>query len=84
MYIYIYIHIYVYIYIYIYIYLYICDFIVFEFLQVPTVFTKNVYLCFFRISLFFEKKFIIHMLFLFSISTFVARRTIKYHSEDVL
>ena len=53
------------------------QFIIFEYLQATTVFTENVYIYSFRIGWFFEKEFMIYMLFLFPISTLVTRATME-------
>ena len=51
--------------------------IVLSFLLVTTVFMEKVYFCSFIISLFFERKLIIHVLFLSPISTLVTHGTIE-------
>lgn len=54
----------------------------FTFLQVATEFTKNIYFYSFVIGFFFERKFIILMLFLFPVSTLFTHGTVQSPSEN--
>ena len=55
------------------------------FYKLPPFLRKMFNFCSFRIiGLFFERKFMIHMLFLFSMPTLVTRGTMESSSEDFL